>query len=85
MPLLTSIEADCLGMMHTLPRLSQISPLFEAQKAIYVNRLDRIEGIFLSLIYGFCHSFLDTANRFHPKNMHMWNGWGFESQLDDDE
>ncbi len=24
------------------------------------------------------------ANRFHPKNMGMWNGWGFESPIDDE-
>ena len=25
------------------------------------------------------------ANRFHPKNMHMWNGWGFESLVNDED
>ena len=25
------------------------------------------------------------ANRFHPKNMGMWNGWGFECPIDDNE
>ena len=23
-------------------------------------------------------------NRFHPKNMHMWTDWGFESPIDDE-
>jgi hypothetical protein len=54
--------------------LSRNPNIFEYDYAAMINRMYKNDGIAEDLM----------KNRFHPRNMTLWNGWGHDNGFDDE-